>query len=259
MVDETKKGSGDGGGDTAVGESLKQPNLSAKNASALGRPRVDRKLSFRARSDRRARSRYGSSGGRSVLDQIFVPHKTKSPCIKTRELRTNGDDGGSSGTGGIIGGNATSSQPKKSFLYTLLSPRSSQWPARWFRNFIAIIIVADFIIFIASTEPKLQGREHLQFFEKVEGIVASIFFIEYILRLITVTESKKYSRLGPFWGRLSYVTTWSAIVDFVSAFPYFLEQVSGMAATRHTKQVTLICPRGSHHLFPHSDYLKFSY
>ena len=256
MVSKTNERSGDVGGVTAVGESSKQPKLSAKKAAALGRPRVDGKLSFRARSDRRARSRYGSSGGRSVLNQIFVPRNTKSSSIKTRELRTNGDDGGSTGTGGgIIGDNATSNQPKKSFLYTLLSPRSSQWPARWFRNFIVIIIVADFIIFIASTEPKLQRREHLQFFERVEGIVASIFFIEYILRLFTVTESKRYSRLGPFWGRLSYVTTWGAIVDFVSAFPYFIEQVSGKAANeRHKKRVTLVYPRGSNHCFPHSYY-----
>jgi hypothetical protein len=119
------------------------------------------------------------------------------------------------------------SRTKKSFVYTLLNPRSNERQANFFKWFITIVIVADLLSFVVSTEPEITKQQQ-HFLHVWEGVTSSIFLIEYITRLVVVTESKRYGSMGMFWGRLRYMVTLNAIVDALSTLPFFLELVTGL-------------------------------
>ena len=114
----------------------------------------------------------------------------------------------------------------KSFLYTMLNPRSEAWQAKLFKWFITTVIFLDLVFFVISTEPDL-SKEHVALCYHMEGITSTIFLLEYIARLITVTEAKKYKEKGPVYGRLSYMMTIPALIDLVATGPFFLEVLSG--------------------------------
>jgi voltage-gated potassium channel len=116
--------------------------------------------------------------------------------------------------------------PKKkthSFVYTMLNPRSDAWQATVFKWFITIVILLDLVGFIVSTEPNL-ATEQQDIFSTWEAVDSWIFLIEYILRVITVTESNKYGQMGPIKGRLRWMITTPALIDLAATFPYFVEK-----------------------------------
>jgi hypothetical protein len=114
----------------------------------------------------------------------------------------------------------------KSLVYTILNPRSRQLPAVCFKWFISNIIVIDFIFFVISTEPAYRDKQY-DIFRIEEIITSSIFLGEYLARLYTITENKKYGDLGPFWGRLSFAIKFSSLVDLFATLPCFLELSTG--------------------------------
>jgi hypothetical protein len=114
----------------------------------------------------------------------------------------------------------------KSLVYTILNPRSRQLPAICFKWFISSIIVVDFIFFVISTEPAYRDKQY-DIFRIEEIITSSIFLGEYLARLYTITENKKYGDLGPFWGRLSFAIKFSSLVDLFATLPCFLELSTG--------------------------------
>lgn len=77
-----------------------------------------------------------------------------------------------------------------------------------------------------STEPAL-SKSQTQFFQAWEGITSSIFLLEYVMRLVVVTEARKYGDDGWFWGRVRYARTTSAIIDCAAMLPFFLELTTG--------------------------------
>ena len=106
----------------------------------------------------------------------------------------------------------------------MLNPRSNAWQALAFKWFISIVIATDLVMFVVSTEPDLSD-EQIEQFQWWEGLTSTIFLIEYLARLITVTEAKKYKEKGIIWGRLSYATTFPALIDLAATVPFFLERV----------------------------------
>ena len=116
----------------------------------------------------------------------------------------------------------------KSYLYMLLNPRSRQLPAVYFKWFISFVIVVDFIVFVISTEPIYrQQRRNAEIFQAVEGVTSSIFLLEYLARLYTTTESKKYGPHGPVMGRLYSMLQYGSVVDLFATLPFFLELSTG--------------------------------
>jgi voltage-gated potassium channel len=119
-----------------------------------------------------------------------------------------------------------------SFLYSMLSPYSNQLQARVFKRFIAIVILTDLILFILSTDPSNPSPQSLYltdaFFHVMEGIVSGIFLVEYLARFYCITEKTKYaastSTINPAWrARLTYMTTWPALLDLFATLPFFVE------------------------------------
>jgi hypothetical protein len=101
---------------------------------------------------------------------------------------------------------------RHSLLYTILNPHSKQSPAVFFKRFISAIIMTDLVLFILSTDTKLSSS-YEKLFQASEGFASCIFLIEYIARLTTIMEKKKYREMGPLTGRLRYATTLGALVD----------------------------------------------
>jgi voltage-gated potassium channel len=115
---------------------------------------------------------------------------------------------------------------KKSFIYTMLNPRSIAWQAITFKWFITFVIAMDVIAYIVSTEPNLTIQQR-GLSTSWEAVTSSIFLIEYVLRLWTVTESYKYGTKGWCMGRFQYAITSPAIIDLVATLPYFVEWYTG--------------------------------
>jgi len=111
----------------------------------------------------------------------------------------------------------------KSFVFTMLNPRSTACQAVTFKWFMTLVIVADLSVFIVSTDPDLNDQ-YAEVCRVWEAVDSWIFLIEYILRLITVTESTKYGTMGRIKGRVRYMITTSALIDLAATLPYFLEQ-----------------------------------
>eukprot|EP00466_Bigelowiella_natans_P006418 jgi/Bigna1/74220/fgenesh1_pg.28_\ len=84
---------------------------------------------------------------------------------------------------------------------------------------MALLIVVDTIMFILSTEPAFQDRISIVFEFEVT-LMSVIFLVEYSLRLYVVTESRKYR--DPFWGRIRFVGSMSALIDAAAFMPFFL-------------------------------------
>ena len=117
------------------------------------------------------------------------------------------------------------SEKSKSFVYTMLNPRSDTNQAIVFKCFVTIVIIADLIAFVVSTEPDLTEYEK-EIFYTWEGVTSTIFLLEYIARLVVVIEAPKYRDQGPMRGRISYATTTPALIDLLATFPFFLELVT---------------------------------
>jgi len=109
----------------------------------------------------------------------------------------------------------------KSWLYTLLNPKSLQLHAVIFKYFIATVIVVDFLFYVVSTEPAYQ-KNLPPLFAWEEAITSYLFLFEYIARLWTITEYHKYR--GPIYGRLKYLVSYSALIDILATMPYFVEE-----------------------------------
>ena len=162
-----------------------------------------------------------------VLDKLFQPHQPpSSPRIKTRSLETFDSDVIS--TSSSQRSSSSSRRNPKSMLYTVLNPKSKQRSAQIFKWFISRFIALDFIIFIVSTEPNLDKvalETHLRVWE---GLTSSIFLLEYLLRIVTITESPKYAEKGMVWGRVQYVLFQpSMIIDLLATAPFFIEMATG--------------------------------
>ena len=120
-------------------------------------------------------------------------------------------------------------QHKHSWIYDMLNPRSHQLHARIFKNFIASVILIDLSLYVLSTDPKfMKGDERHEFFATTEAITSSIFMVEYVLRLLTCVESRRFKKYGPIVGRLRYLVTLPALIDAAATFPFFLELIFGV-------------------------------
>jgi Ion transport protein len=123
-------------------------------------------------------------------------------------------------------GNISNGRGGKSFIYTMLNPRSTARQAAAFKWFIATVIVMDLVVFVLSTEPNLSDGQRAVF-GTWEAVDSWIFLIEYVLRLATVTESNKYGAMGCCCGRLRYALTTPALIDLAATIPYFVERSTG--------------------------------
>ena len=111
----------------------------------------------------------------------------------------------------------------RSCVYTMLNSKSRQSQAVIYKNMMSPIIVIDLAFFVFSTDPRYK-HHHIFYLE--EGIASCIFMLEYIARLVTITEGRKYGQMGALKGRLRYMMSFHALIDAFATFPFFIEFVT---------------------------------
>jgi len=111
----------------------------------------------------------------------------------------------------------------RSRVYTMLNNKSRQSQAVIYKKVMSLIILIDLAFFVFSTDPRYR---HHRIFYLEEGIASCIFMLEYIARLVTITESRKYGQMGALKGRLRYMMSFHALIDAFATFPFFLEFVT---------------------------------
>lgn len=88
---------------------------------------------------------------------------------------------------------------------------------------MAVIFIAVFIVICESIETV--RNKNLFLFKIAELFISSIFIAEYVCRIFSVVEEKKYSH--PTTGRIKYALTAGALIDFLAILPVLLAPVWG--------------------------------
>lgn len=123
-------------------------------------------------------------------------------------------------------GDAPDSSTKHSWLYMTLHPRSRRPQAQTYRRVSTSVILVDLLAFILSTDASL-FVPHKIVFRCFDGVTSTFFLIEYVARLVIVTESERYGSLGPVLGRIKWMCSFSAMVDLLATLPFFINLVTG--------------------------------
>ena len=108
-------------------------------------------------------------------------------------------------------------QLKKKIYLVLETNTHKSFRAKVIRVFLVTLILVNVIAVILETVESLR-TQHALFFKVLELSSATIFAIEYCLR-VWICDIKKEFRVK--WGRWHYMTTPLAITDFISIFPFF--------------------------------------
>ncbi|KAA8497228.1 Potassium voltage-gated channel subfamily KQT member 1 [Porphyridium purpureum] len=111
---------------------------------------------------------------------------------------------------------------RHSWLYLTLSSRSVTPAAKVYRIFVLVLILLCGLAYIFSTSEEFLQRYHPVLFV-FEAFSSTIFLVEYIARMVVITEKTKYEH--PLWGRLRYAIEFRAIVDLISCLPFFIERL----------------------------------
>ncbi len=105
-------------------------------------------------------------------------------------------------------------------VYTLMHPISgtSRWD-KLLNVFLVVLIVLNVIAVILETEQELY-ENYKTYFDNFDLFSVIIFTIEYLLRVWSATQEKRYHHW--FWGRVRYIFTIGAIIDLLAILPYYL-------------------------------------
>ena len=88
------------------------------------------------------------------------------------------------------------------------------------------------VAFVLESVPALSSsKAAAQAFYAFEALMSCIFLVEYLARLWTCVEARRYRMMSPWRARLHYVWTMRALVDLVSCLPFFVELGGGELPT----------------------------
>lgn len=109
-------------------------------------------------------------------------------------------------------------QLKRSIYQTLIVPGSHR-DAGWFLDLGLITLISlNVLAIVLDSVPSLHEAYRAQFYA-FEIFSVAIFSVEYLLRLWAITEDPAYAH--PFWGRLHYFLSASAIIDLLAILPFY--------------------------------------
>ena len=105
-------------------------------------------------------------------------------------------------------------------IFELVEPTHDKHDLNYFFDlFIIILILLNVFAMIIASEPEI-GNRYRPYFYSFEVFSVIVFSIEYILRLWTCVEQEKYSH--PVWGRIKYMFSPAALIDFFAILPFYL-------------------------------------
>jgi len=126
-------------------------------------------------------------------------------------------------------------------LYNFLHAQTGFWSV-CFEYYTLALAVGSALAFMLDTMEAEDADSNLHaFFGQLEMVTAVVFTVEYASKVYSIVENPKYGGKGDLAGRLAYMKSFSALVDFVSFFPFWI----GYSATVDgllTNAIRLIFP-----------------
>lgn len=108
----------------------------------------------------------------------------------------------------------------KNTLFQIIDDHKSNKPVnRVFHGILFTLIILSSVLLIVETVKSLHNR-YWAFFYSLEFLTMIFFSFEYLLRIYTCTEIKKYEH--PLYGRLRYIFTPLMIIDLLSIIPFLM-------------------------------------
>jgi voltage-gated potassium channel len=106
----------------------------------------------------------------------------------------------------------------KTRIYHLLQPATTKEhrASQLVDSIIICLILVSLVMIVIESEPEVRKRAPT-FFTMAERVIASLFALEYVARVWSITADPRYAR--PVLGRLRFVFTPMAIIDLVAFFP----------------------------------------
>ncbi|HMP98806.1 MAG TPA: ion transporter [Cyclobacteriaceae bacterium] len=105
-------------------------------------------------------------------------------------------------------------------VYEYLEPGDDGNPGEQFVEYaIIILIVLNVVMVILESYPNIDAKYHA-YFDHFELFSVTVFSLEYVLRIWSIVERKKYEHAVN--GRLRYIRSGEAIVDLLAILPFYL-------------------------------------
>jgi len=105
----------------------------------------------------------------------------------------------------------------QSTLYTKFYPAVPPRSLSPLNAFLSGLIISCCLVVVLETEPTIAGP-HQQMFVILDLFFASVFIIEYFVRLWVIGCDPRYSGM---FGRVKYMVTPMAVIDLLSIVPFF--------------------------------------
>jgi voltage-gated potassium channel len=102
-------------------------------------------------------------------------------------------------------------------LYEKFYPPSPPRSLSPLNAFLSLLIISCSLVVVLETEPTIV-KPHPNVFVLLDFMFASVFIIEYFVRLWVIGCDPRYSGI---WGRVKYMVTPMAVIDFLSIVPFF--------------------------------------
>ena len=173
---------------------------------------IERRDSFRSLDRLNTMSTSGDSQAKTELTE--EEHISMADAIYTQQELIN-----SAMEEGMI-------QRWQAHFYPYFSPNPDSQRAKYAESFVMLLVLINIVIMIIQSEQSWfheapRGVEIL--LNTIEYVSFGIFSIEYIIRLWVCTLDAKYGIYGPLQGRLWFMLSRNAIIDFVALIPSILE------------------------------------
>ena len=115
----------------------------------------------------------------------------------------------------------------------MLSTRASKygrpsvyWPSRIFEILVITLILSNAILLLLLCSRTGDGYDNLNKVSLwVEFASAVVFTVEYLLRLWSCVEDRRYC-YHPLWGRLRWAVKMLSILDLVAIVPFYIDLCS---------------------------------
>ena len=105
-------------------------------------------------------------------------------------------------------------------VYLILEPTEKRDILERIFEIILITIIVLNILAIVSESIKELHEDHLEFFRKFEIFSVIFFTAEYILRIYSIVENKKFRH--PVTGRIKFIGSPMALIDLMAFVPFYL-------------------------------------
>mmetsp|Transcript_5498 Transcript_5498/g.16393 ORF Transcript_5498/g.16393 Transcript_5498/m.16393 type:complete len:477 (+) Transcript_5498:52-1482(+) len=172
--------------------------------------------------------------GKETMEERAASERTRLLRRRTaarRQLMSAADEARNGSVLGTVmnrpstGGDAGDYFRRHSWLYLVLDSKSRIPEAQTYKYIITATAIVNLVVFVLATDDNIAARLDVLLFW-VEAISSVMFLVDYICRIAVITEHRHFH--GAWRGRLKYICTPSAVVDGVSALPFFIELIVNM-------------------------------